>query len=195
MDIEQSDVKLRILLAARKLFARQGFDRTTVRQICEEAGVNLALVSYHFGGKEKVFYALFETFFPSNLLAEYEEILRQPVAGIQVIIREVIRFRMESPEMAKMIQQEVVMGSPRVERIFPYLMPVWSSLRRLLEQGRQEGIFQFRSLDYTLLLIMGNLIFPNSNPVQNRLVSGELPDLDELVEDTIQYVFRGLGYE
>lgn len=140
MDTEQSDVKLRILLAARKLFARQGFDRTTVRQICEEAGVNLALVSYHFGGKEKVFYALFE-------------------------------------------------------RIFPYLMPVWSSLRRLLEQGRQEGIFQFRSLDYTLLLIMGNLIFPNSNPVQHRLVSGELPDLDELVEDTIQYVFRGLGYE
>jgi hypothetical protein len=87
------------------------------------------------------------------------------------------------------------MGSPRIERILPHTLPVWSRLRSLLENGRQEGVFQFRSLDYTLLLIMGNLIFPHSNSVHDRLTNSELPDLNELVEDTILYVFRGLGYE
>lgn len=55
-----ADSKLRILQSAKSLFASHGFDRTTVRQICEDADVNIALVSYHFGGKEKVFQALFE---------------------------------------------------------------------------------------------------------------------------------------
>lgn len=57
------DVKMRILLAAKKLFAAQGFDRTSVRQICEEAGANVALISYYFGGKDNLFFALFEAFF------------------------------------------------------------------------------------------------------------------------------------
>ncbi|MFC4768110.1 TetR family transcriptional regulator [Effusibacillus consociatus] len=66
MQDQQQDVKMRILLAAKKLFAKQGFDGTSVRQICEEAGANVALVSYHFGGKENVFHALFDTFFPGT---------------------------------------------------------------------------------------------------------------------------------
>ena len=55
-------MKIRILLAAKKLFAKQGFDGTSVRQICEEAGANVALVSYYFGGKEKVFYGCSKIF-------------------------------------------------------------------------------------------------------------------------------------
>lgn len=67
MAAAESEMKMRILLAAKKLFAKQGFDGTSVRQICEEAGANVALVSYYFGGKENVFRALFENFFfPAN---------------------------------------------------------------------------------------------------------------------------------
>lgn len=63
MGSEENDVKLRILQAAKKLFAQQGFNATTVRQICEEAGANVSLVSYYFGGKDKVFEALFKEYF------------------------------------------------------------------------------------------------------------------------------------
>lgn len=45
----------RLIGAARELFARQGFERTTVRQIAGLAGVNAALVSRYFGGKEALF--------------------------------------------------------------------------------------------------------------------------------------------
>lgn len=46
-----------ILVAARKLFAANGYDRTTVRGIGAAAGVNAAMVHYFFGSKEQVFVA------------------------------------------------------------------------------------------------------------------------------------------
>lgn len=96
--------------------------------------------------------------------------------------------------MAKIMQQEIIMNSPRIEGIFPHAIPIWGTLRELLEKGKREGIFQFRSVDYTVLLIMGNLIFPHSNPVHDRLTGGEMMGLEEIMEDTVQFVFRGLGY-
>ncbi|NGP17013.1 TetR/AcrR family transcriptional regulator [Devosia aurantiaca] len=45
----------RLLLAARRRFADQGFELTTVREIADDAGVNVALISRYFGGKEDLF--------------------------------------------------------------------------------------------------------------------------------------------
>ena len=44
--------KDRILNAAEKLFARDGFDATSLRAITTEADVNLAAVNYHFKSKD-----------------------------------------------------------------------------------------------------------------------------------------------
>ncbi len=44
-----------ILSAAGKLFAQNGFDRTTVREIAAESGADPALVVRYFGGKEALF--------------------------------------------------------------------------------------------------------------------------------------------
>jgi AcrR family transcriptional regulator len=44
--------KDRILDAAERLFARDGFEATSLRAITAEAGVNLAAVNYHFQSKE-----------------------------------------------------------------------------------------------------------------------------------------------
>ncbi len=43
--------RLKILDTAEILFADQGFSPTSVRQITERAGVNLAAVNYHFGSR------------------------------------------------------------------------------------------------------------------------------------------------
>lgn len=52
--------KERILDAAEQLFAKRGFHGVSVRDITQTAGVDVALVSYHFGGKRALFTAVFE---------------------------------------------------------------------------------------------------------------------------------------
>lgn len=49
-----------ILSAALAVLARDGFQKLTTRAIAEEAGVNHALISYYFGGKQKLLLAMLE---------------------------------------------------------------------------------------------------------------------------------------
>lgn len=58
--MSQPDTKQRILDAAERLFAEGGFHHTSLRAITTKAGVNLAAVNYHFGGKEALVEAIFE---------------------------------------------------------------------------------------------------------------------------------------
>ena len=50
-----SPARARILEAAERLFADQGFKRVTVRDICRAARVNVAAVNYHFGDKLRLY--------------------------------------------------------------------------------------------------------------------------------------------
>ena len=47
--------KEHILKTATKLFAQRGFDGVSVREICKASGVNVALISYYWGGKKELF--------------------------------------------------------------------------------------------------------------------------------------------
>jgi AcrR family transcriptional regulator len=49
----------RILDAAERLFAEEGFHATSLRQITQAAGANLAAVNYHFGSKQALILAVF----------------------------------------------------------------------------------------------------------------------------------------
>jgi AcrR family transcriptional regulator len=54
------DTKTRILNAAEKLFGKNGFDATSLRDITAEAQVNLAAVNYHFQSKDSLIDAIIE---------------------------------------------------------------------------------------------------------------------------------------
>jgi AcrR family transcriptional regulator len=48
----------RILDAATRLFAEKGFDGASTRLIADAAGLNIATVNYHLGGKREVYLAV-----------------------------------------------------------------------------------------------------------------------------------------
>jgi len=48
--------RARILDVATELFASYGYEGVTVRQVTKAAGVNLAAINYHFGGKRGLFH-------------------------------------------------------------------------------------------------------------------------------------------
>jgi len=84
---------LEILLnSAEELFAKQGFDGTSLRDITGLAGVNLAAAHYHLGNKETLYIKLFtrrlQGINASRLarLAQAEQEANVPLAGMEQII-------------------------------------------------------------------------------------------------------------
>ncbi len=76
----------RMLEAATQLFAERGFSGVSVKELAEAASVNIASISYHFGGKEKLYMAVMERQF-----AAIDEIL-QPLAQTDISAVEAIRL-------------------------------------------------------------------------------------------------------
>jgi AcrR family transcriptional regulator len=57
---DDASTRERILLAAEELFARHGYDGTSLRTIMSQANVNTGAIHYHFRTKEKLLEALFD---------------------------------------------------------------------------------------------------------------------------------------
>lgn len=58
--MSEQDVRARIISESTRLFAEQGFARTSIREIAEAVGVTKPALYYHFGSKEGLFTALIE---------------------------------------------------------------------------------------------------------------------------------------
>lgn len=52
---KNKNTEVKIIETATELFAKNGFDGTSTREICKAAGVNISLISYYFGGKEELY--------------------------------------------------------------------------------------------------------------------------------------------
>lgn len=58
MTDQSTDTKNKIMEVARILFATNGFDGTSIREIARIAEANVASVNYHFSSKEKLFHEI-----------------------------------------------------------------------------------------------------------------------------------------
>ncbi|SFJ09739.1 TetR/AcrR family transcriptional regulator [Thermoflavimicrobium dichotomicum] len=181
------EMREKILQAAKKLFAKQGYEGTSIRQICEEAGANIALVSYYFGGKEKLFYAVFDEYFHA-----FDIQYTDPIEGLREFVRILIERRVHFMEIGDILMSEFAMGTPRSEKLLQYTMPTWEVLKKILVQGKEEGKFQFSSVEYAFHMIMAVLLFPRYTlrrgpyPLQYDL------SVEEMIEATLQFIFDGL---
>lgn len=72
-DIDATDKKGQLLDAALQLFSEHGFDGTSVRMVADKAGMNVSMISYYFGSKEKMF---------DELIVRKTEYMRQHLAAL-----------------------------------------------------------------------------------------------------------------
>ncbi|WDH84883.1 TetR/AcrR family transcriptional regulator [Paenibacillus urinalis] len=189
-DVQEKNkhVKDQILKAAKKLFSSQGYEATTVRQICEEAGVSLALVSYHFGGKENVFFALFDPIRETTQNHLYD--LSKPLDALIDFCRSFVLFRYEEHELITILQQELFLMSPRLELMTDVFLPSWDELRQILTACKEQGVIEYESLEMTINFVMGTLIFSLSNPFLNPIEKNYSPE--EAAEQAIGYILKGI---
>ena len=57
---KQTYTEQKLLTVASRLFAEHGFGDTSIRDIVNRAGVNLAAINYHFGSKKALFAAMIQ---------------------------------------------------------------------------------------------------------------------------------------
>ncbi len=79
-----NEKQIQILQVAEKLFAKKGFDGATIREISEKANVNVAMVSYYFGSKEKLLESLI-LYRTSDLKDSLEHIIDEDLNPTQKI--------------------------------------------------------------------------------------------------------------
>jgi AcrR family transcriptional regulator len=151
-----SDKQIQIIKTAEQLFAAKGFDGTTVRDIADEAGVNLAMISYYFGSKEKLMEALFEQR-TGNIKMRVESLLKDdsltPFQKIGLLVDEHIERMMHGKQFHRIMHcEQVINKNPAVIN----LIKEWKKkntaiITQLIKDGQKKKAFK-KKVDVVLLL-------------------------------------------
>ncbi|MEW6056389.1 MAG: TetR family transcriptional regulator [Bdellovibrionota bacterium] len=192
-----------LLKAAKKLFASRGYDGTSVKELAEEAKVNVSLVSYHFGGKEGLFRACIDQFARSRL--EVAQRLLLPPASqeefrirLQMFADELLNYFVEEPELTKIIQRECENDWPIVEDIFQKtLLKAFEKLVGFLAAAQKKGIVR-RNLDpatVTILIIGGMTHFARTETLSKKYFDrtlGSSAYREQVRETIVSVVLNGI---
>ncbi len=137
-----------LILAARRLFARQGYMRTTVSQIGEEAGYTGPLVSARFGSKEGLLRAVVRHSTKAFREDQLEPALKQGTATqalqayIEIYLLEVTR-RESHIRALYAIMGEAVSSVPEIrEDIARLTRRMRAHVAEMVERGVREGDFR-----------------------------------------------------
>lgn len=107
------NTKSRILDAAETLFAAQGYNQTSMREITARADVNLASVNYHFGSKNNLIQAVFGRYFSvlmPMLDHTIDEVQSEPSAeGVADLLRALIHPMMTLRDVSPYGTEKFVM--------------------------------------------------------------------------------------
>lgn len=162
MDLNQSqaaptysDKQLSIIRAAEELFAKNGFDGTSVRDIAHHANVNVAMISYYFGSKE----ALFESIVTNRMASSgmmLEGLLNDdklnPLEKMKMVVERYVDRMMEHPFYHKIImRQQLASGGGNLSSpITQIKLRNLSIIRKIVQEGVRKKFFR-KHVDVALL--------------------------------------------
>jgi len=190
---DSGSTRMALLEAAAVLFPKLGFDGATSDLLAAEAGVNKAMINYHFGGKKGLYQALLV-----SVLAEVHDTLgrlRQAELPAEVklsrFIEQFSALNTRRPTLAALILREVLSGGRFVdEALMPRFLGIFESVRAIVWQGTREGAFRRVDPLLTHLSIVGALIFFfGTAPFRERLIAeGRIPALPPTVEKFVAHL-------
>lgn len=134
------ETRERIGQAALRVFAAEGFDGTTTRQIADAAGVNLGLLQYHFGGKENLWRAAVDLAFDELKSGLAEAASEHSAVGddarIRHLIRDHVRFIARRPEFVRIMHDVGKRPGSRTEWLVEtHVAPLYGQIVSLLERS------------------------------------------------------------
>lgn len=149
---DSEETKRKIIHAAKKEFANKGFSGARMSSIASIAGVNQALLHYHFESKENLYVNIFHHFVGDSSTKYAEEIeaeidswnVPSDVELAAVIYFLVgIHFESHDDEMNKIFAREIAEGAGILhEFVKKYMLPRLVILEELIQDGVRKGIFE-----------------------------------------------------
>jgi len=158
--MDYSDKQKQIILTAERLFSEKGYEGTSVRDIADEAGVNIAMISYYFGSKEKLMEALFEQR-TTNIKLKVESLLqddqRTPLQKVEALADNFINRIIDKHGFFKIMLCEQLANKNTViiSLINDLKKRNTEEFGKLIKDGQQKGAFK---KDIDVLLLMNTLI-------------------------------------
>jgi Transcriptional regulator len=159
-----NDKHIQIIETAEQLFSKKGYEATTVRDIAEEAGINLAMISYYFGSKEKLLEAVFNHR-TGNIGMRVESLLKNdsltPLQKVEILIDEHIERVVHHEGFYKiMLCEQVINKNPVIIKLVSQIkMRNAELINKLIEDGQKKDVFK-KGVDVVLLMstLIGTVI-------------------------------------
>lgn len=169
-----------ILQVAEKLFAEKGFDGTSVREISKAAKINIAMVSYYFGSKDKMLEALV-LFRTDDLAIQIENLSKELLSPLEKIMRLVDLYisRINKNKDIYKIMHFELSTKKRIlnfESFSQVKKRNSASLRQIINEGQKEGVFNLEvNIDLLASTILGTFFhFQMSRPYYETIL--DLPN-------------------
>ena len=144
--IELNDKKIQILEVAEKLFSEKGFEGTSIRDISKHAKINIAMVSYYFGSKERLLEALI-LYKTSDLKLQLENLLQEnlePIEKVNKLIEIYINRISCNKGIFRVLHFEL--NSEKRERSMIAFTELkkgnLKSVETIIAQGQAKGVFR-----------------------------------------------------
>jgi len=201
-----TDKHTHIIEKAETLFATKGYSGTSIRDIAKAANVNLAMVSYYFGSKEKLMETLFKERI-SLMQLKIETLLKNetisPFQKVEIMIDEYISKVLNKQSFYKIMLCEMAQRKNRVvvKFIRDIKLNYANMMRGLVEEGQQKKIFK-KDIDIMLLMntmtgtvtqmIMNKEIYREFNSLKKVSETGYDERLKKILGDHLKKIFKTL---
>lgn len=198
-----------ILFAAEKLFAEKGFEGTSTREIAKAAQVNISMISYYFGSKEKLYEKLMEYRMNEGQFFSKDIIERTDINEWEKVEKIVDQFagkvRHNKCFYRIMQREQLYTQNPQiVEFLKQTKIGFITMYSKILESGLKRGIFTKNPPIYLLHATVSGTLFYASNGKEmykeflNNTEDGDVFD-DRYYSELntyIKYLLKDLlGYE
>ena len=192
MDKQVKDKRTAIMDAALKLFTERGFHGTTTAQISKDAGVATGTLFNYFPTKEDLINNLY--FEVKGRLSICVKEGLDPEASFEYRMRKLwsnfIRCGVNNPDEFHFIGQ--FCSSPYITKITQEeVMKEYEFIRILVEEGLGNRKKEDCSIELAKMIF-----YQSSRAVVNLILdSSRFEDMDEIIEEGFQILWRGLAPE
>ncbi len=170
---QTSEKKAHIINVAEALFSEKGFEGTSIRDLSTRAEINIAMVNYYFGTKEKLFEALINDRVDYKK-EEMDELVKDKSQNAVQKISQLIDLYVEkifhNTRFNVVMQREasLLQRTDLTNKISEALMSTVNNIRKVVTEGQKGGLFKDGiDVDMCILIIMGAV----SQVTYNRLIA------------------------